>query len=138
MHLKNIHLVIFCVVFTIAQFWFGLGGMGLEFKGSGILMAPFSWYFLNWLLLIFAVFWTKHVKNLYGVLIFFLATFLHYAINLWDVVAEINRYRILPTEEEGLGHVLAFYPQELVYGALTYLLGNLFIWGLFLKRDSLC
>ncbi|MDQ3220341.1 MAG: hypothetical protein M3Q26_06290 [Acidobacteriota bacterium] len=109
----------------------------MEFKGSLVLMAPFRWYFLNWLLLIFAVFWAKHAKKLYGTLIFLGTTFLHYAITGWYVFAEIIRFRMSPTEEEGLGRVLALYPSELVYGALTYLIGNIFIWCLFLKRDSL-
>lgn len=67
MRLKNIHLVIFCVVFTVAHLWFGLGGMGMEGKGSGILFAPFRLWFLNWFLLMFAVFWAKHAKQKNGV-----------------------------------------------------------------------
>lgn len=142
MQLKNIHLVIFCVVFTVAQFWFGIGGITMEAKGSMILFAPFRLWFLNWFLLMFAVFLAKHSKNLYGVLIFLLATLLHYAITVSYVIAEINRYRIAPNEEEGLGLILARYPEQLVYGTVTYLLGNLFIWGLFIrglfsKRGSL-
>ena len=134
---KNIYLVGFCIVFSLAQFFFGIGGMGLEFKGSTILMAPYRLYFLNWFLLMFAVFWAKHAKALYGVVFFFLATFIHYSIVIGYVFVEIMNFRASPTEESGLGHVLAYYPSELVYGAVTYLLGNIFIWCLFLKRDTL-
>ncbi len=136
MQIKNIHLFIFCIVFSIVQFWFGIGGIGLEFKGSWILMAPFRPYFLNWLLLMFAVFLAKKAKWPYGVLVFLLVILLHYVLTAWDVVGEINRYRISPTEEEGLGRVLARYPEELIWGALTYLAGNLFIWSLLLRRVS--
>ena len=135
MQMKNIYLVIFCLVFTVAQFLCGIGGIGLEFKGSWILMAPFRLYFLNWLLLMFAVFWTRHASSLYGAVIFLLLMVLHYAFTISDVVSEINKFRISPTEEEGLGRVLARYPEELVFGAATYLIGNLFIWVLFLKRE---
>ena len=107
MQVKTIHLVIFCALFTVAQFWFAVGAIGMEGKGSLILMPPFRWYFLNWLLLMCAVFWTKHANGLYGVLIFLFAILLHYAVTAWYAVAEIHRYRMNPTEEEGLGRVLA-------------------------------
>jgi hypothetical protein len=127
MQLRNIYLVTFSIGFTIAQAFFGIGGMGMEGKGSAILMAPFELMFLNWLLLMFAVFWTKHAKGVVGVLVFLLAIVAHYAITASFVVAEIDRYRLSPTAELGLGRVLARYPEQLHYGALTYLTGNLFI-----------
>jgi hypothetical protein len=133
MQIKNIHLFIFCVVFSIVQFWFGIGGIGLEFKGSWILMAPFRPYFLNWLLLMAAVFLARRAKNSYGAIIFVLVIFLHYAFTISYVVEEINSFRVSPTEAEGLGHLLVRYPEELVWGAVTYGLGNLFIWALFLR-----
>lgn len=142
MQVNNIHLVIFCVVFTVTQFILAIGGIGLEFKGSWILMAPFSLWFLNWFLLMFAVFRAQRTKNLAGVLVFTTAIFIHYALTISEVLSEINRFRISPAEEEGLGRVLALYPSVLVHAALTYLLGNLFVWGLFIwgllpKRNSL-
>lgn len=97
-------------------------------------MAPFRNYFLNWFLLMFAVFWANRENGRYGVLIFILVMFLHYTLTVWYVVVEINKYRTSPTEEDGLGHVLARYPGELIWGAVAYATGNLVIWALFIKR----
>lgn len=137
MNLSNRHLVIFCLVFTLVQLSFGIGGMGMEMKGSPILIAPFRIYFLNWALLLFAVFWTKHAKNLTGLRIFLFAMTLHYVLTAMFVIREINRYRAFPSDEEGLGRVLAHYPEEIVFAVVTYVLGNLFIWFLFFRRRSI-
>jgi hypothetical protein len=115
---------------------FGIGGIGLEFKGSWILMAPFGLYFLGWLLLMFAVFWANFAKNIPGVVLFLVTIFFHYVITTSYVVTALNRYWLSPTEEEGLGRVLIRYPEELVFGSITYVLGNVFIWFLFFRSLS--
>lgn len=136
MNIKPVHSVIFTVVFTLTQFWFAIEGMGLEGKGTALLVAPFRLYGLTWLLLILAIYFIPRRSNEGSSSLFLLVLGFHYAITFWHVGSELYEFSLSSTTELGLGRVLARRPQVLWYGAFTYLAGHIIIWFTFLKHRA--
>ena len=135
--MRTSYLVIFALAFTILQLFFAVDGVGLEFRGSEILFAPFGPYGLNWLLLLFAIYWIPRANNTRGTIVVCTLMLLHYLITFSYVVVEIREYQLLPDAALGLGRVLARRPEVLWYGSLSYFLGNAWIWILFRNRRRL-
>ncbi len=132
-------VILFCFVYTLLQLYFGVDGVGLEGRGTFLLISPFRLFGLGWLCMIAALVWrasnTTTEKSPIGFFILGLMT-LHYAITGIFAGEEITKYLSSPSADEGLGRVLARRPSVLIFGILFYLLGQIVCWLILLRPSN--
>lgn len=125
------YIIAFGLIYSLVYFFLALDVVGMEGRGPLIFLAPLRPFGLPWIMLLTALFLSRHLYSLRNVILWVLLMLSQYAISSYYLIPYL---RFDSPEGEALMRIMNLRPEAVYYALAWYVFGQLIIWILFFMQ----